>query len=69
MKTPSKKYYLILFLVYSLFFSAFSYLFLWLTDIKIDSYNGFIQGLFFGLYMTLYEYWTDRKRKKKDQDK
>ena len=66
----SKKKYLLAFLANFIVLTGFLCLFDWNS---LDSHrfiSNVIQGFFFGIFMSLYDYWNDnRKKKEKDKEK
>lgn len=64
-----KKKYLILFFVQFLVFSGLLCLFDWNELDSKKFFSNVIQGVFFGLFMSFYTYWSDKQKEKKAMNK
>ena len=63
----SRKKYVVVFLMEFLLFAGILCLFDWNTLDSQRVYGNLFQGVLFGVFMTAYHYWEDKRVKNKDK--
>ena len=58
--------YIVSFLLYFIIFCGVLCLIDWKTLDLDRFYMNLVQGIFFGLFMTFYDYWSSKRKKKKE---
>ena len=62
-----KKYYL-LFIIESLLFMGILAVIDWMMSEMNTWYTYVLQGILFGIFMTVYTYWSDKRKKSEDKE-